>query len=118
MGDKCIIFSHAWSQYEREQINPADICTVAELPDNYSCERLLVACHTVGDDKNPTCLYPVRMLAASIWNGVEHQDTSFKGNVKAAVEQMRTEQREGKGRGTGRQEIGDDWLCVTIDYHN
>lgn len=108
-GDQCILFNHAADQYGRHGLYSRDICTVAQVPDRLDCVRLIVA----GPHwENKEAVQPKRMLVAEIWNGVEYQKTEFDGTVKPALASIRN------AEGYRKCEIGDDWLVVTVDYHN
>lgn len=107
-GEQCILFAHSNDQYGRHGIYDHDICTVADIPENLACERLIVA----GPCRDDGSICPKRMLVTELWNGTEHQKTQFDGNVKAALDAIT------KADDWRKCEVGSDWLCVTVDYHN
>ena len=116
-GKRCILFDHARDQYGKSGIYDDDVCRVGNLPESLSCERLIVATPCWwGDDKGKK-LEPVRHLATEYWNGTEHQKSDFDGLVKPALAKMMMEKAEGKGR-MKQCDLTDDWLCITVDYHN
>lgn len=104
-GAVCPFFDH----FKPVDARAIDICKVSDVPEQLTCERLIVAGKNFDVDG---LLCPVRMQAVEEWNQVEYQKTAFDGKVKAAL----TEWRNATGH---RQiKITDDWLVVTIDYHN
>lgn len=108
MGDRCLLFNHARDQYRKDGYYPDDVCRVDAVPDGLTCERLIVA----GPHwREAGRLEAKRMLAGEFWNGVEWQTTTFDGRVKAALAAMRADDRR-------RVEVADDWLVVSVDYHN
>ncbi len=104
-GNVCPLFDH----YESE--TNVDICKVRDLPPQLTCHRLIVA-DKHWDKKTPDEIYPKGMLVCSVWNGINHQDTTFSGNVVAAIARYKTKDNY------PFIDIGDDWNVVTVDYHN
>jgi hypothetical protein len=117
MGDKCLLFNHARSQYGDDGIAPDDVCTVAEIPDGLTCERLILA-KPHWDD--PTRLEAGEMLVTEFWNRCTHQKTDFGGDVKeglrSMVERINRVYRPGYFEET--YPGFDRWRVVTVDYHN
>lgn len=109
-GEKCVLFAHSRDQYGKQGIYADDICAVSALPDKLTCDRLLIA-HKRDDGE----LYPIDMWANRLWNGVSWQDTDFDGNVKTGIEKWKKQATERYRSGIT---VGDDWLVVTVDYHN
>lgn len=136
-------------------IERVDICTVATIPDELTCDRLIIAglepnfeewsrnfdlakaefgvgvteesffhqhprwneARRKADDVTPkTELCVQRMWLLSYWNTVEWQPTAFEGNVKKALADMRTQPRLSDEYPWCGWE--DDYLVVTVDYHN
>lgn len=125
-GDRCPVFQHAYQARLKTggliDYFDHDVCTVGELPERYTCERLLISGERADE---PGKLYAVRHLAKEYWNGVEHQDTKFDGKVKKALDDMiRKAARKKSGKedykigDVRRAGLANDWLCVTVDYHN
>jgi hypothetical protein len=107
-GDQCLLFAHSYDQYKNEGYNH-DVCTVGQISNKLTCNRLII-CEPAY--KNETKVEPARMWCMDYWNGCEHQDTGWDGNVKKALEAMAKDYR--------KLPDGFDasWLCVTVDYHN
>lgn len=102
-GDKCILFSHAHDQYGGSGIFAGDICHVSEIPANLECDRLIVA----RNRQYGAGLFVEEMLVKSLWNGISWQSTKFSGNVKEGITLV------------GEQcAVADDWVVVTVDFHN
>lgn len=112
VSDMCPLFQHYWDQYS-EGLSSADVCKVSEIPDRLTCNRLIIAeVKHWGDDAGKV-LVKDRMLCKEFWNGVEWQDTTFKGNVKEGM-RIIAEGKHGEPDLTDRSE----WLVVTVDIHN
>lgn len=108
----CPRFQHGRDQFGRSGIYSDDVCTVAEIPERLECYRLIIAKpHWDATKAEQGVIYPVWMLATQLWNGVTHQDTTFDSNVVKAIQEHNAAPR-------GNDPVGDDWLCVTVDYHN
>lgn len=104
-GDKCLLFAHARDQYIKSGLYPDDICTVADIPQELTCDRFIVADWFTFRDE--TRLDPKEMYAKEFWNGKTWQNTDFDGTVLSAIERAKKDVN-----------IQPDWLCVTVDYHN
>lgn len=103
-GDECLLFEHSIA-------SNLDVCTVADVPENYTASRVVVA----GPHWNDSAKLEVRrMLAASFWNGIEWQDTAWNKSVRQTLFDMIREESIGVKR-TG---ISLEWLCVTVDAHD
>lgn len=117
-SNACVLFSHARDQYGRDGVSPDDVCRVADIPPRYGCERLILAASLNGK------LKPVRMLAKTFWNGVQHQNTAFDGLALAAATKWIEADREGDeglaavGGKSYRDYLNGDWLAVTVDVHD
>jgi hypothetical protein len=99
-GEKCVFLSHYHDQYGHSGINPVDVCSVGDCPENLKCERLIIAGPLCMCDKAGQ-IVPKKMLATSLWNGVDWQDTLFDGMVKPKL-----------------AGLNSTMLLVTVDYHN
>lgn len=107
-GATCPIFKHSG-----EGVGVLDICTLSEVPDELAAYSLIIAGPNYAGE-----LAAAELSHQSIWNGVTHQDTTFKGGVKAAIdeflERINSYTDEYKERLTPKP----DWLVVTVDYHS
>jgi hypothetical protein len=117
-GERCPIFKHARDQYGKDgQVHHDDVCRVDEIPERLSCEKLLVLTELT---KELQAKYPEdgkwqvsRLLSVQYWNGVEHQNSDFDGNVANGIKRIREEKE-----GWRKVEVGPDWKVVTVDYHS
>jgi hypothetical protein len=91
----CLIFGHG------DIGNEADICTVGELPKDLKASHVIIA-----NDANRAQL----MWQDDMWNGVSWQRAGWDGTVSEVIEHYIKERN-------ADQPI-DDWLVVTVDYHN
>lgn len=114
-GDQCWIFDHARDQYGRKGVYMDDVCTVAETPEFLTCCRLIVA---KPHWQHKTKLEAGRMIATEYWNRVEHQKTDFDGKVRPALLKMLEEKKDPDFYKMQGIDLADDWLVVTVDYHN
>lgn len=114
-GDKCLLFAHSRNQYKTDGYED-DVCKVSEIPDNLMCSRLIVA--NWFEWKGKRELRPYRLLATEFYNRIEIQNTDFDGKVKPALERIRKGGCKNNPEYPQPVPVGDDWLVVTVDYHN
>jgi len=132
-GEQCQIFAHSGN---RGDIIDGNICTVADVPDNLTAERLILAGPHWDAASHPNDLEATDMIVTEYWNRCRHQKTDWDGNVAEGIRRFvakGTEEAECyKARKTERgEEIdeewvarkerkipGPNWLVVTVDYHN
>lgn len=100
-GDQCVLFGHAAPE--------GDVCTVGKLGPHLNCDRLILCTRSSSGMPKPH-----RMAVASFWNGIEHQETDFNGNVAAFIEAQSA--RDASAYPEPLQ-IGPEWIAVTVDYH-
>lgn len=100
--DKCPLFQHCGDRLSK------DIDTLANLPAILSCHHVIIAAN---------CKI-ITMYEESIYNGVNHQKTTWDGTVQGALT-LFAEYSSGF-RDEYREKVTPkpDWLVVTIDYHN
>lgn len=106
--DSCPLFDHAPSP------DPSDICRLDQLPDGYSASRVVIA----GPAHNDGGLTARYMVSRDFWNGVNHVDTTWNGNVSEAVASY---EKTLERATTEHHEIMSpkpDWLVVTLDCHS
>lgn len=108
-GDKCILFAHARDQYRKDGVYSDDVCRVADVPAALKCDRLIIAGKDYSDE---TKLKGCEMLADSWWNGCTHQKTDFDGVVATGLHRLKEEIRHDGPL------FSNDWLVVTVDYHD
>lgn len=134
-GPKCLIFAHSGNS---GTILDGNICTVKRVPCGLECERLIIAGLHWDDEKHPGELEAVDMLQTEFWNRVRHHKTDYDGNVKTGIAGLVAKQQEDLARWAEREHssdeervkheqwlerkrrsaITDEWLVVTVDYHN
>lgn len=112
-GEHCPLFSHSNNQYSDSL--SGDVCKVSELTGNETASKVVIAKRHWRDGGK------VEAAAAyqdSVWNGVNHEDTAFDGNVKSCLEgyinglEGRCEEWREENTPTA------DWLVVTVDIHS
>lgn len=111
-GDVCPIFQHSGREMN------GDVCKVSEIPEGLTAYTVIIAGPSYGDGKFDGPAEAKYLAHKSIWNGVTHQDTEFKGNVAEAL--AGHAKRAENYRDDYRQimTVQPDWLCVTVDYHS
>jgi len=110
--DVCPLFQHSNRQLDDNSWLPKDICTVAEVPETYKADRVIVAWD--GHDG----VSAQEMLCVDIWNGVSWQDTTFSGLVHDAIAHCDERLKNAKPEYREKALPQKDWLCVTVDYHS
>lgn len=110
-GEHCPLFAHYNDQYANDPIN-VDVCRVKDIPDGLTCEALLIGSVKTGGVRE--CEY---LLRKSIWNGVVHQDTTWDGSVKKALQMYADMIKDYREEYRETRRVKDDWLCVTVDCH-
>ncbi len=101
-GD-CTLFANSDSE-------DSDIQRLGDMSPELRAYRVIV----VGYDYYNK-LAPLFMLEQSHWNGINHQDAKWEGNVYEAV---REAQEHYCIKDSPNNQITDDWLVVTVDYHS
>jgi len=105
--DVCPLFKHAKDL-------PKDICKLSELPGGLTCYRTIIAAPTY-DGKE---LEAVTMFSKEIWNGCNHEKTTWDGKLSTALS-MHIERSQIYADGyKERTTPKPDWMAVTIDYHS
>ena len=108
-GDVCPLFKN-------EASFVLDVCRLDELPSGLKCDSFLyVSAELFGAG---TGVEQRLLLHASMFNGVNSQDTTWDGSVEHAFELLC--KRISHYRDEYRQAIEPrpDWLLVTVDYHS
>jgi hypothetical protein len=106
-GDVCPAFKHSGDSMAM------DVCRLADLPASLSAYTLIVAGPGYQDK-----LQAQHLAHQSIWNGVTHQDTTWKGNVSEALAEWREKSKSYRDDYREKITPRDDWLVVTVDYHS
>ena len=108
----CPLFKHSNDQYANDCLY-GDVLRLKDTSDNVSASRCIIANYGYQDK-----LEAITMFSRDIWNGVNHEDTQWDGNLKSAInmhnERIKTYKEEYKLRNTP----DDDWIAVTVDYHS
>ena len=112
LSGPCILFNHSNDQYTDSEHYP-DVTSLKDVNKTLLASRVIIA--------GPNYEGKIKaqyMVSSSIWNGVNYENTAWSGNVLDAVskheEEIKSYTEEYKEKLTPK----DDWVCVTIDYHN
>jgi hypothetical protein len=99
--EQCPLFDHA---------PPCvDWCLVKDIPEVLTAERVIIA------RSNDDGLSATFMVVQQLWNGFQWQDTTFDGSVTSA---LKAYAEKSKWNPTYYKPVPDDWIVVTVDYHN
>ena len=60
----------------------------------------------------------ITMLSKSLWNGVNHEDTQWDGNVAAGIAMHLKRLTNYAETYAEKATPQPDWLIVTVDYHS
>lgn len=111
-GETCPLFSHYNDQYQHSDGYP-DIMPLKDIPEELSAERVIIASYNYKDE-----LEAEFMISGDFWNGVTHVKAEWEGTVQSALkkhlEKIQRYTDEAREKYTPRQ----DWIVVTVDYHN
>jgi len=104
----CPLFRHYKESY-------GDVCELSKIPKELEAFRVIIARHPFLEGGEIGTNF---MLTSEVWNGVNFQNTTWKGNVQEALslyeEHISGYAKEFKEKNTPK----DNWLCVTVDYHS
>lgn len=109
-GDTCPIFNH----YVGTKGYP-DVCQLKDLPPALKASRVMIVSNDPSDDGQGRVTF---MIQDSFWNGVDHVDAKWDGNVMDAVEMARGRFKTYKPDYAKLVIPTDEWLCATVDYHS
>ena len=104
--DVCPLFNHFNNQYE-DSIEE-DVWSFKDIPLNLKVSRVIIA----NEDK------PVYMIQDEFWNGVTHIKTNWDGTIKHALELFKKRCKNYNEEYKKQITPKDDWMCITVDYHN
>jgi hypothetical protein len=110
----CPLFSHSNDQYNSKDLLPDDVMRFWAVPNDLKVARVIFAADPY--EKGETS--PTFMLADSIWNGCNFEETAWDGTFADAVERFKTKHKHYAADYVERITPKDDWLVVTVDYHS
>lgn len=110
----CPIFSHSNDQYDSNDLLACDVCLVEEIPENLTASRVIVASANYDESR----LEAKFMTSDSIWNGVNHEDTTWDGKVKSVLVMYNKRLEMYKEEYVEKHTPKPNWICVTVDYHS
>lgn len=113
-GAICPLFKHYNDQYKNSDGWP-DIMSVGQTPKNLTASHVIIAGESYMDDGT---LEAKTMISDSFWNGVSHVDSKWDGLVTSVIEKHNDGLKNAKDEYKVKHIVKDDWVCVTIDYHN
>lgn len=111
----CPLFKHSNDQYGRigQGTLPADVSTLATIPESLKCSRIIIAGPGYKDE-----LSAQYMLVEDAYNGVNYMPVAWDGSVSQALEKFREKFAHYKPEYADKVTPKADWLVVTVDYHS
>ena len=109
----CPLFNHSNNQYTNDCLY-GDVLRIKDLPESTTCSRLIIA----GIDYSDKELEAKYMLSGEIWNGVNHQKTTWDGKLDTGLKMYAEYIKNYKEEYRQKHTVTDDWLAVTVDYHS
>ena len=104
----CPLFGHFNNQYKNSDGYP-DIMPLKDMPKNLKAHAVMIA----GPDLDVEFL-----IHDEMWNGVTHVKSSWDGHVASALTMCVDKVGRYKEEYRAARLPADDWLVVTVDYHN
>lgn len=90
-----------------------EMSTLSNLPDSINAARCIVA--LLDEAGNYGAEF---MLEESLWNGVNFVDSAWQGGIKEALTMYDKRIAHYKPEFQDRHTSKDNWVSVTVDYHN
>jgi len=106
-GSVCPLFKHSGDQM------PMDVCRLDEVPEKLTAFSFIHAADGFGN-----ALSAQTLLHKTIWNGATHQETTWDGSVKTAIDQAIKQCEHYRDKYKAKVMPQPDWLVVTVDYHS
>ena len=110
----CPLFSHSNDQYDSGDSLPGDICSVSEIPPELTAERVIIAALDWEGEK----ISAWRMEQKDFWNGCNNVSSDWDGKVFSAIERSNNATQNYTDEAKEKYTVRQDWICVSIDYHN
>ena len=108
------IWSGAKAELGSRDIVSRGTVRLGNCPEDLTAKHVIVAIHN--DEGTGFSAYMQYMK--SIWNGLNWQDTAFSGYVSDALKEYREAIAEYLPVYREKMNPQDDWLVVTVDYHD
>ena len=112
-GRACPLFNHANNQYENDCLY-GDVLRVKDTSPLVECSRIIVA--TL--DHEGKKMEAQAMFSTSVWNGCNFEDTTWDGTLGAVYKLYEKKIVNYSDEYKATHTIDDDWIVVTVDYHN
>lgn len=111
-GDVCPLFAHYNDQYKHSDGHP-DIMPLKDVPARLSAERVIVAAPNYNGE-----IEAEFMISASQYDGVTYIKTEWDGKFQSALEKHAEKISRYSLEAKERYTPTEDWLVITVDYHN
>lgn len=111
----CPFFAHFQDQYKDNPGFP-DVMALKDVPKELTAHKVMFGLPRSDLDNRMEAEY---MLEAEMWNGVNFIDTAWDGKITTAIEKWKEYATYRPGMNVeGCCIPKDDWLAITVDYHN
>lgn len=110
----CPLFSHSNNQYDSNDLLFCDICKFDEIPQELSCDRVIIAAPT----HNGESVEGTFMLCDDQWNGINHMKIDWDGKVLTALNKFKEKLSNCMEEYAAKMTPDPSWICVTVDYHS
>jgi len=109
--ETCPFFKHGADQYEDSTTFPGNVMPISECLDVNGIHRVIIT------DTEGTISF---MCNDQMWNGVNHEQTTWDGTIGHAVEMHKENiaRYKPESRYVAMNKVSDDWIAVTVDYHS
>lgn len=118
-GKACPLFSHSNNQYDSKDVIQGDICSVKDIPKDFTAERFIIAAQGYNHETKEYNgeLEAVFMLSADFYNGVNFVSSDWKGNVLQGLKMAKKKNKNCSELYRKATTPKEDWLSITVDYH-
>lgn len=91
-----------------------DVLPLSAVDGNLKAGHVIIA----GPNWDNTGLSATFMVTEDVWNGVNHQQTTWDGTIAGAIAMFGERTSYYKQEWKDSHTPGPDWLVVTVDYHS
>ena len=113
-GNACPLFRHSNDQHNSKDLLLGDVMEFSKIPMTVKPERVVFAAHKNDENK----FEAVEMFTNSIWNGCNFEKTTWRGTISDALKKFKSNTTHYANEYKKKIKPKDDWLVVTVDYHN
>ena len=118
-ADHCPLFMHSNNPYGKGLSGtlPDDICPLEQCK-NVTAERVIFAAPSFNKKELTGPIEPSFMLQKDFWNGVNFAATTWDGTLNSGIAAVVQNFKDYSDECQEAYTPKDDWLVVTVDYHD